>query len=133
MSSTSRINGALSPPLARAGTADSKPRFPSDILRTFIKELLLNTLSTISWEPEGNKRMRELSKGIAEKIKGRMVEIEPNGFKYVVTATLTENKGQAARGDLVCHWEDCDQAIQEVFNNESIIYVVTAYALRCML
>ncbi|WVO14144.1 hypothetical protein L204_101775 [Cryptococcus depauperatus] len=105
MSSTTRINGALSPPLARAGTADSKPRFPSDILRIFIKE----------------------------KIKGRMVEIEPNGFKYVVTATLTENKGQAARGDLVCHWEDCDQAIQEVFNNESIIYVVTAYALRCML
>jgi hypothetical protein len=67
-----------------------------------------------------------------------MIEIEPRGFKYIVTTSLSENLGQAgrcvllphlpfrpgrdaltSRADLSCHWEDTDVAIQEMFSNVS--------------
>ena len=65
-----------------------------------------------------------------------MIEIEPRGFKYIVTTSLSENLGQAGRwvlgllsdagdndltdrADLSCHWEDTDVAIQEMFSNVS--------------
>ena len=46
-----------------------------------------------------------------------MMEIEPRGFKYVVTSTLSENLGQAGRADMSCHWEESDVAVQEMFSN----------------
>jgi hypothetical protein len=50
-----------------------------------------------------------------------MLEIEPKGFKYIVTTTFTENLGQAGRADMACHWEDTDAACQEIFSNVSLV------------
>lgn len=74
--------------------------------------------------------MKELSRGLAEKIKSQMLTLHPRGFKYIITSTLTENNNQAGRGDLVCHWEATDVAVQEMFSNDSIIFVVLAVAVR---
>lgn len=46
-----------------------------------------------------------------------MLALHPRGFKYIITSTLTENNNQAGRGDLVCHWEGTDVAVQEMFSN----------------
>lgn len=46
-----------------------------------------------------------------------MLTLHPRGFKYIITSTLTENNNQAGRGDLVCHWEATDVAVQEMFSN----------------
>lgn len=65
-----------------------------------------------------------------------MIEIEPKGYKFIVsrkrggiaprtsshaqvTSTFSENLGQAGRADLSCHWEDADCAIQEMYSNVS--------------
>ncbi|OWZ56692.1 hypothetical protein J007_01485, partial [Cryptococcus neoformans] len=64
------------------------------------------------------------------KIKSQMLTLHPRGFKYIITSTLTENNNQAGRGDLVCHWEGTDVAVQEMFSNDSIIFVVLALAVR---
>ncbi|OCF32058.1 hypothetical protein I317_06764 [Kwoniella heveanensis CBS 569] len=74
-------------------------------------------LATASWDPTDKARMAAYSKEISEKVKQKMVEIEPRGFKYIVTATLSENLGQAGRADMSCHWEDTDVAVQEMFSN----------------
>lgn len=37
--------------------------------------------------------------------------------KYMVTTQINENLGQGGRADLVCHWEDSDTVIQEVYAN----------------
>ncbi|EIW66370.1 hypothetical protein TREMEDRAFT_35286, partial [Tremella mesenterica DSM 1558] len=65
-----------------------------------------------------------------KRVKQRMMEIEPRGFKYVVTTTLSENLGQAGRADMSCHWEDTDVAVQEMYSNDSIIFVCVALAIR---
>jgi hypothetical protein len=82
------------------------------------------------WDGNDKARMSQYSKDICEKVKARMLEIEPKGFKYIVTTTFTENLGQAGRADMACHWEDTDAACQEIFSNDGIIFVCIAYAVR---
>jgi hypothetical protein len=49
-------------------------------------------------------RPSELSiKADVQQVKQRMIEIEPRGFKYIVTTSLSENLGQAGR----CVFECC--------------------------
>ncbi|WVQ76525.1 hypothetical protein IAR50_006195 [Cryptococcus sp. DSM 104548] len=126
----SRLNGALSPPLQAPRSGTPRPRFPVDSLRSWTKDLLASTLTNVSWDPENKAKMREVGKGISDKIKSRMVELEPNGFKYIVQSTLTENLGQGGRGDMACHWEEGDVAVQEMFSNDTLIFFVIAYAVR---
>ncbi|OCF71526.1 hypothetical protein I204_07584 [Kwoniella mangroviensis CBS 8886] len=131
---SSRLNGALSPPIPlnnRSGASSpQRQKFPSDTLRPYIKTLLTKTLTNASWDSNDKAKMAAYSKEISERVKQRMIEIEPRGFKYIVTATLSENVGQAGRADMSCHWEDTDSAIQEMFSNESIIFVCIAFAVR---
>lgn len=35
----------------------------------------------------------------------------------MVTTQINENLGQGGRADLVCHWEDSDTVVQEVYAN----------------
>ncbi|ORX33400.1 hypothetical protein BD324DRAFT_585192, partial [Kockovaella imperatae] len=65
-----------------------------------------------------------------QKVKSRMIELEPKGFKYIVTVTLSENLGQAGRADMSCHWEDTDVVVQEMYSNDTIILVCLAFAVR---
>ncbi|KAK6903273.1 hypothetical protein L486_06734 [Kwoniella mangroviensis CBS 10435] len=131
---SSRLNGALSPPIPlnnRSGASSpQRQKFPSDTLRPYIKTLLTKTLTNASWDSNDKAKMAAYSKEISERVKQRMIEIEPRGFKYIVTTTLSENVGQAGRADMSCHWEDTDSAIQEMFSNESIIFVCIAFAVR---
>ncbi|WVQ69738.1 uncharacterized protein L199_007958 [Kwoniella botswanensis] len=131
---SSRLNGALSPPIPlnnRSGASSpQRQKFPSDTLRPYIKTLLTKTLTNASWDSNDKAKMAAYSKEISERVKQRMIEIEPRGFKYIVTTTLSENAGQAGRADMSCHWENTDSAIQEMFSNESIIFVCIAFAVR---
>ncbi|BEJ04966.1 hypothetical protein CcaverHIS641_0207830 [Cutaneotrichosporon cavernicola] len=120
----SRPGGALSPPLRMASP---RLKFNADQLRPY---LLAKTLANAVWDGNDKPRMSQYSKDICEKVKSRMLEIEPKGFKYIVTTTFTENLGQAGRADMACHWEDTDAACQEIFSNDGIIFVCIAYAVR---
>ncbi|RSH93753.1 hypothetical protein EHS25_006401 [Saitozyma podzolica] len=131
--STSRLNGVPtpSPALPRsAASSPPRPKFPSDQLRPYVRTLLTKTLSGAAWDPADKPRMSGISKDISERVKSRMIELEPRGFKYIVTTTLTENLGQAGRADMSCHWEDTDVAVQEMFSNDTIIFVCVAFAVR---
>lgn len=69
-------------------------------------------------------------KEIGERVKERMIEIQPRGFKYIVMTQINENLGQGGRADMVCHWEDSDAVAQEIYSNNSIICICVAFAVR---
>ncbi|KIY34490.1 hypothetical protein I305_03274 [Cryptococcus gattii E566] len=111
------IHRILTMPAPATTTTTAKPIFPADQLRAWIRQLLATTLRDVAYDHANPGRMKDLSRGLSEKIKSQMLALHPHSFKYIITSTLTENKNQAGRGDLVCHWEGTDVAVQEMFSN----------------
>ncbi|KAF8743800.1 hypothetical protein AX14_000216 [Amanita brunnescens Koide BX004] len=68
-------------------------------------------------------------KEISERVKERMLEIRPRGFKYVVLTQVNENLGQGGRADMCCHWEEGDCVAEEVFVNDSLICICIALVI----
>ncbi|TFK56082.1 hypothetical protein OE88DRAFT_1731710 [Heliocybe sulcata] len=116
----SSLSGMRSPSTPRSSAASPTPRptFDSDLLRGYIKKLLQSTLQTATWpEQKDRTKVKDWIKEIGERVKERMIEIQPRGFKYIVLTQINENLGQGGRADMVCHWEDSDTVAQEVFYN----------------
>ncbi|KDQ64798.1 hypothetical protein JAAARDRAFT_145920 [Jaapia argillacea MUCL 33604] len=124
-------SGMRSPTTPRSDAASPRPKFDSDLLKAYMKKLLQTTLQTAVWpDVRDRPRVKEWMKDIGERVKERMLEIQPRGFKYIVLTQINENLGQGGRADMVCHWEDSDVVAQEVFFNDSIICVCIAFAIR---
>ncbi|KAI0770781.1 hypothetical protein BC629DRAFT_1715808 [Irpex lacteus] len=124
-------SGLRSPSNPRSGAPSPRPNFDADLLRAYVKKLLQTNLSSAVWPPAREReRVKQWMKEIGERVKERMLEIQPKGFKFIVTTQITENLGQGGRADMVCHWEDSDVVIQEMFANDSLICICVAYAIR---
>lgn len=121
-----------SPPIARSEVSMSpRPRFDSEQLKPYMKALLSSTLGTATWPGVRDRaRVKGWMKEIGERVKERMLEIAPTGFKYIVLTQINENCNQGGRADLVCHWEDSDAVAQEMFTNDSLIAICIAFAIR---
>lgn len=95
-----------------------------------MKKLAATTLQSKTWaEIKDRERLKSLTKEIGERVKERMLEIQPRGFKYVVLTQIHENLAQGGRADIVCHWEDNDVVAQEMYSNDSLICVCIALAI----
>jgi len=129
---SSTLPGIRSPVSPRSGATSPRPsKFDSDQLKTYIKKLLASTLQNVTWtEFREKERGRALMKEIGERIKERMLEIEPRGFKYIALTQVNENVGQGGRADMACHWEDSDAVVQEVLVTNSLICICIAFAVR---
>jgi hypothetical protein len=81
-------SGLRSPPHPRSSAASPRPKFDSDLLKVYIKKLLSSTLQSSTW-PEAKERDRVKSwiKEIGERVKERMLEIQPRGL-YVFCRPL---------------------------------------------
>ncbi|KAG9041847.1 hypothetical protein FS837_011680 [Tulasnella sp. UAMH 9824] len=82
-----------------------------------MKKLISTTLEKERWDPKDKDKQRAWCKEISERVKGRMLEIQPKGFKFIVTTIINENLGQGGRADMASHWEDCDTVAQEMWAN----------------
>ncbi|ESK97588.1 tctex1 domain-containing protein 2 [Moniliophthora roreri MCA 2997] len=123
--------GLRSPPTPRSEVSSPRPKFDSDLLKAYIKKLLSSTLNSASWpEAKDRDRVKTWMKEIGERVKERMLEIQPRGFKYIVLTQINENLGQGGRADMVSHWEDTDTVAQEVFVNDTLICICIAFAVR---
>ncbi|GJE84635.1 dynein light chain Tctex-type family protein [Phanerochaete sordida] len=123
--------GLRSPSNPRSSAPSPRPTFDSDLLRAYMKKLLQSTLQNATWPPARERdRVKGWMKEIGERVKERMLEIQPRGYKYIVMTQINENLGQGGRADVVCHWEDTDAVAQEMFANESIICICVAFAVR---
>jgi len=91
---------------------------------------LPTTLQSSPWpDLKDRERVKAWIKEIGERVKERMLEIQPRGFKYVVLTQINENRGQGGRAGIACHWEDNDVVAQEVYYNDSLICVCIALAI----
>ncbi|KAG5637061.1 hypothetical protein H0H81_005973, partial [Sphagnurus paluster] len=114
MANTSRLR---SPP-PRSSAASPRPKFDADLLKAYMKKLLSSTLQSNSWpEQKDRDSVKGWIKEIGERVKERMVEIQPRGFKYIVLTQINENLGQGGRAGIACHWEDTDILAQEMYSN----------------
>ncbi|KAF8485015.1 hypothetical protein DFH94DRAFT_623859 [Russula ochroleuca] len=129
---SSALSGVRSPASPRSGATSPRPnKFDSDQLKTYIKKLLASTVQNVTWpEFKERERGRALMKEIGDRVKERMLEIEPRGFKYIVLTQVNENVGQGGRADVACHWEDSDTVVQEVLVTDSLICICIAFAVR---
>ncbi|EIN10666.1 hypothetical protein PUNSTDRAFT_112491 [Punctularia strigosozonata HHB-11173 SS5] len=124
-------SGIRSPARSEAQSPVSRTKFDADLLKAYMKKLLSTTLQSAAWpEPKERHRVKGWMKEIGERVKERMIEIEPRGFKYIVMTQINENLGQGGRADMACHWEDTDTVAQEVFVNDSLICICLAFAVR---
>ncbi|KAG8712158.1 hypothetical protein FRC08_014975 [Ceratobasidium sp. 394] len=121
-----------SPSAARTAPVSTAPpkKFDSDQLRAYMKKLLASTLQGTVWDGKDRDKTKAWCKEIGERVKDRMLEIEPNGFKFLVTTQINENLGQGGRANMTCHWEDSDAVAQEMFVNDSLICICIAFAVR---
>jgi ferredoxin-like protein FixX len=117
-----RSSGLRSPPPPRSNAASPRPRFDSDLLKAYMKKLLSSTLQSKTWaEAKDRERLKMWTKEIGERVKERMVEIQPRGLyvtrpllrlcdsdeclpchscrysKYVVLTQIHENLSQGGR------------------------------------
>jgi hypothetical protein len=129
---SSAFSGIRSPASPRSGATSPRPnKFDSDQLKTYIKKLLASTLQNVTWADfKERERGRALMKEIGDRVKERMLEIEPRGFKYIVLTQVNENVGQGGRADVACHWEDSDAVVQEILVTNSLICICVAFAVR---
>ncbi|KZO93252.1 hypothetical protein CALVIDRAFT_503249 [Calocera viscosa TUFC12733] len=115
---------------ARSAQASPRVKFDVDQIKPYMKKLLASTLQGAQWEAREKQRIRGWCNEISERVKDRMLEVEPRGFKYIVTTQIYENLGQGGLASLVSHWEDSDTVTQEMFSSDSLICVCIAYAVR---
>ncbi|KAJ3729024.1 hypothetical protein DFJ43DRAFT_1000977 [Lentinula guzmanii] len=124
-------SGLRSPTTPRSEVSSPRPKFDSELLKAYMKKLLSTTLGSSVWpEPKDRDRVKSWMKEIGDRVKDRMLEIQPKGFKYIVLTQVNENLGQGGRADMVCHWEDTDTVAQEVYANDSLICICIALAIR---
>ncbi|KAF8076217.1 hypothetical protein FPV67DRAFT_1444930 [Lyophyllum atratum] len=130
-------SGLRSPPPPRSNAASPRPKFDADLLKAYMKKLLSSTLQNNSWpEKKEVEQVKAWIKEIGERVKERMVEIQPRGFlkilsfsKYVVLTQINENLGQGIRAGMVGHWEDTDIMAQEMYSNDTLICTCIAFAI----
>ncbi|KAF8639833.1 hypothetical protein AX17_001088 [Amanita inopinata Kibby_2008] len=91
-------SGMRSPQSPRSDASPFKLKFDNDALKAYIKKLLSSALQSQVWpELKDRDKSRLWIKEISERVKERMIEIQPRGFKYVVLTQINENLGQGGR------------------------------------
>ncbi|KAN0097746.1 hypothetical protein V8E55_002192 [Tylopilus felleus] len=93
-----------------------RPAFDTELLRTYMKKLLQTTLQHAIWSSD-REQVKSWMKDMKERVKDRMIEIQPSGFKYIVLVQISENLNQGGRADMISHWEDGDACVNEMFYN----------------
>ncbi|KIJ70292.1 hypothetical protein HYDPIDRAFT_172148 [Hydnomerulius pinastri MD-312] len=119
-------------PISRSEAASphpTRPGFDTELLRAYMKKLLQTNLQHAVWSSDRDQ-VKSWMKDIKERVKDRMVEIQPTGFKYIVLVQINENRNQGGRADMISHWEDGDACINELFYNDSIICTCIALSVR---
>jgi len=125
-----QASGIRSTPPPVSPAPSPRLKFDGDLLKAYIKKMLPTTLQSSPWpDLKDRERVKAWIKEIGERVKERMLEIQPRGFKYVVLTQINENRGQGGRAGIACHWEDNDVVAQEVYYNDSLICVCIALAI----
>lgn len=75
-------SGLRSPPPPRSAAASPRPKFDADLLKAYMKKLMSSTLQNSTWPADlkERERIKSWTKELGERIKERMLEIQPRGL-----------------------------------------------------
>jgi hypothetical protein len=78
-------SGLRSPNAPRSNAPSPRPQFDSDLLKAYIKKLLTLTLQSATWpDTKDRDRVKGWIKEIGERVKERMLEIQPKGLCVLI-------------------------------------------------
>ncbi|KIJ19939.1 hypothetical protein PAXINDRAFT_7207 [Paxillus involutus ATCC 200175] len=112
-------------PISRSETTSPhpvRPVFDTELLRAYMKKLLQTTLQHAVWSSDRDQ-VKSWMKDIKERVKDRMIEIQPTGMKYMVLVQLSENLNQGGRilsFARVSHWPSADEEDELDDQNEGV-------------
>jgi hypothetical protein len=68
-------------PVPRADASSPRPKFDSDLLKAYMKQLLASTFQGTNWpEAKDRDRVKGWIKEVGMRVKERMVDIQPRGL-----------------------------------------------------
>jgi len=74
-------SSGLRSPVPRADAPSPRPKFDSDLLKAYMKQLLSSTFQGVNWpETKDQDRVKGWVKEIGIRVKERMVDIQPRGL-----------------------------------------------------
>ncbi|KLO12821.1 hypothetical protein SCHPADRAFT_940890 [Schizopora paradoxa] len=112
-------SGLRSPaPVPDAAAAAARPSFDSEQLTAYIKALLDSTLSNAISGDSG--RYASWCSEIGSRVKERMLQMQPNGYKYIVITRIDDYKDQTIHAHMKGLWEDGDVVVKERYQNDEI-------------
>ncbi|GAA5915074.1 hypothetical protein JCM5296_000257 [Sporobolomyces johnsonii] len=128
---------APSPPATRSPPPPRRDFNPT-LLRPFIKRILAAPEVTAAvWDRDADL-LGKRANDWASEIKKRMVDLEPRGYKYLVTVSVSERGSSSAssgsgRAVLATFWDpSSDVAVSEVFQNDTVVIAILAVAIRIL-
>lgn len=73
-------SSGLRSPIPRADESSPRPKFDSDLLKAYMKQLLALTFQGANWpEAKDRDRVKGWIKEVGTRVKDRMVDIQPRG------------------------------------------------------
>ncbi|KAH6915239.1 hypothetical protein BKA70DRAFT_1258378 [Coprinopsis sp. MPI-PUGE-AT-0042] len=73
--------GLRSPPTPRSSAASPRPKFDTELLKAYVKKLLASTLQNKTWpEAKDRDKVKAWTKEIGDRVKERMMVIQPHGL-----------------------------------------------------
>lgn len=76
-----RMSTGLRSPPSRSSVASPRPKFDADLLKAYMKKLLVSTLQNRIWpEVKDKENVKLWMREIGERVKERMLEIQPRGL-----------------------------------------------------
>mmetsp|Transcript_40362 Transcript_40362/g.73029 ORF Transcript_40362/g.73029 Transcript_40362/m.73029 type:complete len:125 (+) Transcript_40362:47-421(+) len=104
-----------------------KNKFRPGPAREIIKEVLQNKLDKVTYNMETTQL---LTRQVADEIKDRLKDLGLPRYKIVVQVAIGEQRGQGVRMGTRCFWDaDTDSYVSEMYSNESLFCVATAYGV----
>ena len=75
-----QASGLRSPPSSVSPAPSPRLKFDGDLLKAYIKKLLSTTLQNSRFDVKDKDRVKAWIKEIGERVKERMLEIQPRGL-----------------------------------------------------
>ncbi|GAA6006793.1 hypothetical protein JCM10207_009098 [Rhodosporidiobolus poonsookiae] len=140
---------ASPPPPDNSSSSSSSPApatqrkrdFPTPLLRSFLKSriLALPEVTSAVWDRDAAALTATKADEWAAAVRARMVDLEPQGWKYFVQVSVSERPAGASsaptvpagRAVLSTFWDPAsDVCVSEVFQNDTVVVTILAVAIR---
>jgi len=106
----------------------TRPSIDSEQLTAYIKALLDSTLSNAT--AGDSARYATWCSEIGSRVKERMLQMQPSGYKYIVITRIDDSKEQTIHAHMNGLWEVGDVVVKERYQNTQVICFCIALAIH---